>query len=65
MVTDLYTKAVLTIIAVALALSALNPWLAPTRAEASKHENVVVAIFGTLSQIANGSCKNPKICHPK
>jgi hypothetical protein len=32
---DFYTKAVLTIIAVALSIIALNPWIVPTRVEAA------------------------------
>ena len=62
MVINIYTKIILTVIAIALIAIALNPWIAPRQAEASKHENIVVAILGVVSQIANGNCKNPKIC---
>jgi hypothetical protein len=63
---DFYTKAVLTIIAVALLIIALNPWVACARVEAAaaSQEGVVSAIYATLVQIANGTCRNTKICEP-
>jgi hypothetical protein len=63
---DLYTKAVLTIIAVAMSIIALNPWIAPTRVEAAatSQDGVVTAILAVVTQIANGSCPNIKICQP-
>jgi hypothetical protein len=66
MLNDLYTKAVLTVIAVAPTVLALNPWIAPTRVEAAavSQDGVVTAILATVTQIANGSCRNPKICEP-
>jgi hypothetical protein len=57
---------VLTIIAVALTVIALNRWIAPTglEAAATSQEGVVSAILATVIQIANGSCRNAKICDP-
>ena len=37
---DLYTKAVLTIIALALSTIALNPWIAPTPAKAQDWDHI-------------------------
>jgi hypothetical protein len=61
---DLYTQVVLTIIAVALLIIALNPWLAPQRVEAAamSQEGVVSAILAVVTQIGNGLCKNTNIC---
>ncbi len=39
---DIYLKVVLTVIAVALALMALNPWIAPRPAEAQSSNPVAV-----------------------
>jgi hypothetical protein len=63
---DFYTKAVLTIIAIALSMMSLNPSIAPQRvgAPAASQEGVVSAILATVTQIANGSCRNTKICEP-
>jgi hypothetical protein len=63
---DFYTKAVMTIIAVAVSIIALNPWIAPTRVEASaaSQDGVATAILAVVTQIANGSCPNTKICQP-
>jgi hypothetical protein len=58
---DMYSKALLTVIAIALSIIALNPWVAPQRAEASKHEGVVTAIFAVVDQIGKGQCQNTKI----
>jgi cephalosporin-C deacetylase-like acetyl esterase len=43
---DLYTKTVLTLIAVALSMIALNPWIAPERVEAAaaSQDGVITAI---------------------
>jgi hypothetical protein len=67
MLNDIYTKAVLTIIALAMSIIALNPWIAPQRVEAAaaSQEGVVTAILATVTQIANGNCRNTKICEPK
>jgi hypothetical protein len=63
MFVDIYTKAVLTLIAVALSLLAINPWIAPSNIEAAtSQEGIVAAILASVNQIANGNCKNPKIC---
>jgi hypothetical protein len=62
-----YTKAVLTIIAGALSIIALNPWIVPTKVEAaaaSQDGGVVTAILAVVTQIGNG-CRNLKICEPK
>jgi hypothetical protein len=66
MLNDLYTKTVLTFIAVALSIIALNPWIAPTRVEAAaaSQDGVATAILAMVTQIANGSCPNTKICQP-
>lgn len=32
---DIYSKAVMTVIAIALSVIALNPWIAPTKVEAA------------------------------
>jgi hypothetical protein len=59
-------KAVLTIIAVALSVIALNPWTAPQRVEAAarSQDGVVTAILAMVTQIAKGPCPNTKICSP-
>lgn len=63
MFADLYTKAVLTVIAIALSIMAINPWIAPSKIEAATtEEGVMAAILSTVNQIANGTCKNTKIC---
>jgi hypothetical protein len=67
MLNDFYTKAVLTIIAVTMSIIALNPWITTQRVEAAatSQEQLVSAILAVVTQIANGSCRNPKICEPK
>ena len=66
MFADLYTKAVLTVIAIALTIIAWNSWIAPQRVEAAaSQDGVLTAIFAVVSQIANGNCQNTKTCEPK
>ena len=69
MVTDWYTKMVLTVIAIALSLIALNPWVAPLPASAqlsasdlSSIEGDVSSIKSHLGSIYRGICLNNKIC---
>ncbi len=63
MIVDVYTKVVLTVIAIALTVIALNPWIAPTVVQASYHlESIVSAIQEDVSGIAAGMCFNDKIC---
>jgi hypothetical protein len=64
MLNDLYTRAVLTVITVALSIIALNPWIAPTKVEAQE-TGFLAGILSAVTQIANGSCANAKICDPK
>jgi hypothetical protein len=65
MFADLYMKGVLTVIAIALSIMAVNPWIAPPKIEAATtEEGVMPAILSTVNQIANGTCKNTKICGP-
>jgi hypothetical protein len=65
MLNDFYTKAVLTIIPVALSIIALNPWTAPTKVEAASQEaGFLAGILSAVNQIANGSCQNTRICGP-
>lgn len=71
---DRYTKIVLTVIAVSLALLALQPFYAPTPAQASDGDlmnienylsaigSKVSSISSDLSSISSGRCRNPKIC---
>ncbi len=65
MVIDSYTKVILTAIAFASAVVAVNPWIAPRHASASYHEAIVVNIYSALKQIADGKCRNPTICKSK
>lgn len=51
MFTNLYSKVLLTIIAFSLALLALNPWIVPTRAEASMDAIDFSMIQSALSSI--------------
>ena len=68
MVIDWYTKAVLTVIAIALTGITLNPWISPSevRAEATSIlygiQADVGSIGGHVFNIANGTCVNGKIC---
>jgi hypothetical protein len=57
---DAYTKVVLTVIAIELSMLAVNPWIAPTKAEAQ--EGFLAGILSAVTQIANGSCQNTRIC---
>jgi len=62
---DAHTKAVLTVIAIALSIIALNPWIAPETVEAASQDGFLAGILSAVNQIANGSCQNTKICEPK
>jgi hypothetical protein len=56
MIIDKFTKFVLSVIAVALCLNALNPWLSPAVANASDEfamERAVKKIAGGVNKIAN------------
>ena len=61
MIMDKYTKAIMTVIAVALFMIALNPWIAPTKAYAELegyHLNGIVSKLGSIrSAINNINCK--------
>jgi hypothetical protein len=57
---DRYTKVVLTVIAAALMLLALQPFYAPEPAHAQSAD--LGTIEGYLSAISNGLCLNDKIC---
>ena len=60
---DFYTKVVMTVIGIALSVIALNPWIAPPRVNAATtEEGVLASLLATVNQIANGTCKNTKIC---
>lgn len=60
---DVYTKAVMTIIAIALSAIALNPWILPRLAMGSPGvEAAVNSIKSDVSSIAIGLCLNGKIC---
>lgn len=62
MAIDLYTKVVLTVIAIAVVIIALNPWLTPTSAEATYHESYVADIASHVGRISRGTCSNSRIC---
>lgn len=68
MTEDRTTKTLLALIALALFLNALNPWLRPTVAEAqspdtlSRIEEIVGNIDENLEVIALGSCMNGNLC---
>ncbi len=74
MIVDAYTKAVLTVIAVALVLIAAQPLYAPARAKAqmgdaykiemsvSSIESDVQSIRSDVNAIAHGICVNGKLC---
>jgi len=49
---DGYTKLILTVIAVALTLNAINPWVMPTNLEASSYDDLR-GIQGGLEYIAD------------
>jgi hypothetical protein len=55
MIIDRYTKSILTVIAVALMLNAVNPWIAPTKAWALDHSYAQDIIRGIdeISKNAN------------
>jgi len=62
---DRYTKLLLTVIAIALVIIALNPWLTPRVAEAddlSTLESYARRIYSEVSSISSGLCLNGKIC---
>jgi hypothetical protein len=70
MKTDWITKILLLLIAVALWMNALNPWLKPMPVQAqsdtvrilSSIDANVNAIHTYILGIAGGSCSNSKIC---
>jgi len=72
MIIDRYTKAVMTVIAVALLMIGLNPWIAPTKAYAElgnedsrilrKIYSATSNIDGWMGQLITGKCRNDKIC---
>ena len=62
MITDFYTKILMTLIAFALMVIALNPWLRPTPAEATYHESHVADIASDVRRISRGTCTNSRIC---
>ncbi len=62
MTIDRYTKSIMTVIAVALVMIALNPWIAPTKAYAELEPYDLSTIEAHVLQIANGLCLNQKIC---
>ncbi len=57
---DLYTKVVLTVIALALALLVVQPFLSPPPAQAQAVD--VSQIENDVHRIARGLCLNSKIC---
>jgi hypothetical protein len=68
---DRYTKIVLTIIAIALSVIALNPWIGPTDTYAklpplyTKETYIAEAvyeIYQDLRHISEGECDNNKLC---
>ncbi len=74
---DPYTKIVLTIIAIALTMIALNPWIVqtpvivnaqdippgPGNAQQLNHIGILVTqIDKNVTDITSGKCSNPKIC---
>ena len=60
---DFYTKAVLTVIAVALSIIALSPWIAPHLAIGSPDiASDVSEIEHRVRRISRGLCSNSKIC---
>jgi hypothetical protein len=62
-VTDRYTKTVLTVIALSLALIAVRD-LAPTKPAYAQDDSYLVrGISQDLQAIASGTCTNSKICH--
>ena len=76
MIIDRYTKFVMTVIAVALLMIGLNPWIAPTKAYAELEpydislietnitaiRNDVSGIASDLSGLSSGHCSNGKLC---
>ena len=62
MIMDKYTKAIMTVIAVALFMIALNPWIAPTKAYAELGRGDISQIQSDLHKISIGLCLNSKIC---
>jgi hypothetical protein len=65
MTIDRMTKVLLALIAVALLLNALNPWLLPIQSakavQADDTNRVLRSIEGSVKNIANGTCTNSKI----
>jgi hypothetical protein len=64
---DRYTKIVLTVIAVALTMLALQPFYAPRPAQADAHHLSGIYAFvhnidAYVQEIAQGICTNDKIC---
>ncbi len=68
MIIDFYTKTVLTMIAVALAVIALNPWVIPNPARADVESDMssiasdVTSMRFHVDRIYNGLCLNDKLC---
>lgn len=66
---DKFTKVILTVIALALSVIALNPWLQPVTVSAAPQdylmrsiESAVESIESDLNRIYSGLCLNSKIC---
>ena len=53
MIIDKYTKAIMTVIAVALFMIALNPWIAPTKAYAELTGGDYQMLSNRLNSIAS------------
>ncbi len=68
MKTDKQTRVLLAIVALALCVIALNPWLRPTPVAAKTIEQGFVQVQNLgfieryLREIAKGKCENPKLC---
>lgn len=60
MTTDRTTKLLLALIAIALWMNALNPWLRPITASAQVEE--LSGIASEVRRISRGLCLNGKIC---
>ena len=69
MIMDKYTKAIMTVIAVALFMIALNPWIAPTKAYAELSsidlmniEFHLNEIKSAVAKLSTGKCRNSILC---
>jgi hypothetical protein len=61
MKTDKLTKGILSAIAIALWIIAMNPWLHPVTVSAQDNSDIS-SIDSHVRQIATGTCTNSKIC---